>query len=404
MRQSNVAFIRAWSFILLLSGATASAAPPSNATATWGFDVAGMDRNVKPGRRLVRVRQRHLGQSTRRSPPTAPPEAASRSFATSPRRAFARADRGLQPRRRQEPRPRQGRDPLPGASWTRRRPSSPTPSRSARLAPVRAAPSKEDIARLMGQVDGRLRRQLLRPRSLRRRQAAGHLFALLAPVRPRPRRPRLLSRSQVPARRSIATGNMSRRCSASPAGPIPRRAADEGRRDGDQARRGALDPRREPRPRQDLQSDDPRRSRSARRRASRGQAFCDRRRPLGAERGDRRPEHRLPEDRRRSSPTPPSTRSRPGRRSTPPTRPRPCSRSASSTRSSSSASHFLNGQPQQRDRWKRGVAFAEAAMGEAIGRDLRRRSISRRVEGEDGPAGREPSRPRSAAASATSPG
>jgi putative endopeptidase len=32
-------------------------------------------------------------------------------------------------------------------------------------------------------------------------------------------------------------------------------------------------------------------------------------------------------------------------------------------------SHFLNGQPQQRDRWKRGVAFAEAAMGEAIGRD-----------------------------------
>jgi putative endopeptidase len=32
-------------------------------------------------------------------------------------------------------------------------------------------------------------------------------------------------------------------------------------------------------------------------------------------------------------------------------------------------SHFLNGQPQQRDRWKRGVGFAEAAMGEAIGRD-----------------------------------
>ena len=30
---------------------------------------------------------------------------------------------------------------------------------------------------------------------------------------------------------------------------------------------------------------------------------------------------------------------------------------------------FLNGQPQQRDRWKRGIAFAENAMGEAIGRD-----------------------------------
>jgi putative endopeptidase len=32
-------------------------------------------------------------------------------------------------------------------------------------------------------------------------------------------------------------------------------------------------------------------------------------------------------------------------------------------------SHFLNGQPQQRERWKRAVGFAENAMGEAIGRD-----------------------------------
>ena len=32
-------------------------------------------------------------------------------------------------------------------------------------------------------------------------------------------------------------------------------------------------------------------------------------------------------------------------------------------------SRFLQGQPEQRERWKRGVAFAEAAMGEAIGRD-----------------------------------
>lgn len=32
-------------------------------------------------------------------------------------------------------------------------------------------------------------------------------------------------------------------------------------------------------------------------------------------------------------------------------------------------SKFLSGQPQQRDRWKRAVAFAESAMGEAIGRD-----------------------------------
>ncbi|HEX2763164.1 MAG TPA: M13-type metalloendopeptidase [Allosphingosinicella sp.] len=32
-------------------------------------------------------------------------------------------------------------------------------------------------------------------------------------------------------------------------------------------------------------------------------------------------------------------------------------------------SKFLNGQPQQRERWKRAVTFAENAMGEAIGRD-----------------------------------
>ncbi len=32
-------------------------------------------------------------------------------------------------------------------------------------------------------------------------------------------------------------------------------------------------------------------------------------------------------------------------------------------------SRFLSGQPEQRDRWKRGVALAESAMGEAIGRD-----------------------------------
>ncbi len=32
-------------------------------------------------------------------------------------------------------------------------------------------------------------------------------------------------------------------------------------------------------------------------------------------------------------------------------------------------SKFLSGQPEQRDRWKRGVSLAESAMGEAIGRD-----------------------------------
>jgi putative endopeptidase len=31
--------------------------------------------------------------------------------------------------------------------------------------------------------------------------------------------------------------------------------------------------------------------------------------------------------------------------------------------------HFMNGQPQQRERWKRGIALAEDALGEAIGRD-----------------------------------
>jgi putative endopeptidase len=32
-------------------------------------------------------------------------------------------------------------------------------------------------------------------------------------------------------------------------------------------------------------------------------------------------------------------------------------------------SHFLNGQPEQRERWKRAVGFAEGAVGEGIGRD-----------------------------------
>jgi putative endopeptidase len=36
-------------------------------------------------------------------------------------------------------------------------------------------------------------------------------------------------------------------------------------------------------------------------------------------------------------------------------------------------SKFLNGQPQQRDRWKRAVAFAENGMGESIGRDYVKR-------------------------------
>jgi putative endopeptidase len=36
-------------------------------------------------------------------------------------------------------------------------------------------------------------------------------------------------------------------------------------------------------------------------------------------------------------------------------------------------SKFLNGQPEQRDRWKRAIAFSENAMGEAIGRDYVKR-------------------------------
>src|SRR5436305_1440541 len=32
-------------------------------------------------------------------------------------------------------------------------------------------------------------------------------------------------------------------------------------------------------------------------------------------------------------------------------------------------SNFLNGQPQQRERWKRGVAFTERTIGEGVGRD-----------------------------------
>ena len=52
----------------------------------------------------------------------------------------------------------------------------------------------------------------------------------------------------------------------------------------------------------------------------------------------------------------------------------------------------LNGQPQQRDRWKRAVDAMDGALGEAIGRAVCRQVLPAGVEGEDGRAGREPAR------------
>ena len=93
-----------------------------------------------------------------------------------------------------------------------------------------------------------------------------------------------------------------------------------------------------------------------------------------------------------SSPRPTCRPSRPGRRSTPPTTSSPLLSKRFVDANFEFRSKFLNGQPQQRDRWKRGVAFAENAMGEAIGRDYVAPLLPARRQGEDGPARRRPAR------------
>ena len=52
----------------------------------------------------------------------------------------------------------------------------------------------------------------------------------------------------------------------------------------------------------------------------------------------------------------------------------------------------LNGTPELRARWKRGVALVEGAVGEAVGKEYVARHFPPDVQGADGRPGREPAR------------
>jgi putative endopeptidase len=152
MRQNSLAFMRASSFILLLSGATAWAGPPSNAP-TWGIDVAGMDRNVKPGddwyefvngtwQKHATIPANHLRLS---------------AFTTLTDLSEGRVRRWLEshgttdrlhPDRAKAAALYQG---FMDESAAERLDAAPL---TARLAPIRAAQDKQDIARLMGRSMG----------------------------------------------------------------------------------------------------------------------------------------------------------------------------------------------------------------------------------------------------------
>ena len=149
------------------------------------------------------------------------------------------------------------------------------------------------------------------------------------------------------------------------------------RRARDEDRRGALDARREPRPRQDLQPDDGRRAREAAPRASPGRAWFDEAGLGKADARGRPAEHRLPEDRgdlRRDA-----GRDAEGLAGLPPS---PTTRRRSSRRRFVDAhwefrSKFLNGAQEQRPRWKRAVDAAGGRAGRGDRPHLRRTTTSR---------------------------
>ncbi len=205
----------------------------------------------------------------------------------------------------------------------------------ARMVPIYQAKSKDDIARLMGRALGGFGSTFFGPGvsddakrpdvyALYLRQAGLGLgdrdFYLDAKFKPQ--RDRYLDY----VRQMLEMAGWP---DAAELGPGRRRPRDEDRR-------GALDPRREPQPRQDLQSDDPRRARGAGPRLPLARPSST---PPASRAPSARSSPRTPPSPRSpgSSPTPTFRPSRPGRPSTPPTRCRPCCRSASSTPISSSA-------------------------------------------------------------------
>ena len=162
----------------------------------FGFDMAGRDTAVQPGRRLLRLRQRQLGEDDRRSPPIARPTACSTSF------RICRCERT-----RDDPRRR------------RKQPGNKTGDFYASFmdeAAVNAkgiAPVKPWLAAIAGAKDktalaaemGKLQRQgvggLFGVGVDQDDKAPDHLYRQLPPGRARAARPRLLPEGRRQARR-----------------------------------------------------------------------------------------------------------------------------------------------------------------------------------------------------------
>ena len=137
------------------------------------------------------------------------------------------------------------------------------------------------------------------PESATTPSAPTGLRPLSAPVRPGPWRPRILRREdpKFKPQRDRYLLYVRQMLGEMAGWPNSEEAGKRGRRPGDEDRRGALDPGREPQPRQDLQSHDPGRARGAGPGLPLGPLPRGRRSRPGRAR-HRRPEHRLPQDRR----------------------------------------------------------------------------------------------------------
>ncbi len=314
----------------------APASAPAGRFGTWGIDLAGMDRSVRPGEDFFRFVNGKWAQSTHDSPGQdplrrlrGPPRPLGGAGPRDPRplgrRPFARAGLRRGEGRRDVPHlPRReegrGARPPPDRRPARRDPGGPDPRRR------RAADGAHQL---------RPRALPLRPGRLRRPEEPRALRALPLAGRSRAGRPRVLP----PRRLQAAEGALPEVRRRHPAPRGVGRAGGESRcrrRPRDADRRGALDARREPRPRQDLQPDDRRRAGGGRPRVPLEALL----RRGGAGRGRARgrpPGHGLPEAREDLGGDAGRDARRRGRRSTSPTRRRRSSRRPTPTFTGSSA-------------------------------------------------------------------
>ena len=238
----------------------------------------------RAGRRLLPLRQRHLGRQhgypvgqvdVRLLPGAARPVRGPRAR---PGRGLRAAGRGGDRRRRQGRHavpqlPRRGRDRGPG-----REAAGAVPRRH----PRRRRQGRD--GRPDGRVLGQRRRHPVPPGRVRRPARSGPLHAVHEPVRPRPRRP-----PDVPGREVRTAARALRRLHRAAAG-----AGGLGRAEGERAARvrfrevggrSPLDPRRKPRSQPHLQPGRARRVRNHRAGLQLGALFRRRRRRPGAARG-----------------------------------------------------------------------------------------------------------------------